>query len=554
MDYNKLADLLYPDVHETVDQLLDRYPARDLPQGAEVTRLAPSPTGYFHLGQIYSGVIDNRIAYDSKGLFFMRLEDTDMKREVKDAGTIAYDMATYYGNDLSREGYQGDGRPEVGDYGPYVQTKRVGIYAVFAKELVRKGRAFPCFCGKSESKQDVLDRREQQLKSADDIEKHDPCRDLTYEDVEKNLKEGKKFALRLLSMGDPDKSFKFTDRIKGEREIRENGKDIVLIKNNGVPVYAFAHLVDDTLMHVTTVVRGEEWYPSVASHLELFRAMGLKPPKYAHTPVICVEDNGSKRKISKRKDPQADARFYIRVGYPKQSVIEYVYTLCNSNFEDWRRMNPTKSVLEFPFSVKKIPSNNPMFDFNKLNDISKDVVSRMTAEEIADAVLAWAQEYNAEFYNKIENKRDYLVELFTIDRGGKKPRKDIGKWSEVPEMYDYMFDVLPSDLNKFDFEEGVSKEDIKTICSQYIDMYADNDDKDTWFNKIKTLSDNNGYAGDMRAYRENPDAYKGSVATVSGIIRVALTTRRNTPDLYFISKLLGEQEVISRLKNIVDKI
>ncbi len=548
MDYTKLAELLYPLVKKDMAYYIDKYKPRELAPGTEVTRLAPSPTGYLHLGTLYGALIDRLTARD--GVFYVRLEDTDQKREIQNAGTVAYEMLKMYGIKID-EGYHGDNEKETGDYGPYVQSKRKDIYAAFAKELVKRGRAFPCFCEKSESKADIIERREQQLGVGDNIETKDVCRNLTYEQIEENVKAGKPWALRLLSMGDNDKTFKFTDRIKGEREIRENDKDIILVKSNGIPPYALAHLVDDTLMGTTTVVRGEEWYPSLAGHLELFRAFGLRPPKYAHTPVICKLDDGNKRKLSKRKDREADVRYFINEGYPTESILEYLLTLLNSDFELWRMQNPDKTLWEFPFSIKKIGSNNPMFDFAKLNDVSKNVISKYSPEEVCKQTMIWAQGHDPEFYDIIKRKEDYCTKLFAIDRGGKKPRKDIAKWSDVKSLYSYMFDDLfDYDKTKYDFEAGVASDDIAKVTAGYLATYDPSDDKQVWFDKIKALCKPNGYADDMKEYKANPENFKGSVATVSGIIRVALTQRQNTPDLYYICQLLGKDLIAKRISNV----
>jgi glutamyl-tRNA synthetase len=368
-DYEKLAELLYPNCKFTVEELERMYPKRNLSNDAEVTRIAPSPTGYLHIGTAYGAMIDKLIA-GQNGIFYFRLEDTDKKREIENTGDIAYDMLCYY--DIKpNEGFM-SGNQELGNYGPYVQSKRLEIYKTFAKELVKNGKAFPCFCKKAEGMKEIEERRKQELEETEDIGTRDlACRDLQYKEIESKIKNGENFALKLKSQGDPEKSFKFFDLIKGEREIRENDKDVVLIKSNGIPVYAFAHAVDDHFMRTTTVVRGEEWYPSVASHLEIFDALGFERVKYLHTPVLCKIDDGNKRKLSKRKDPEADARYFVKLGFPTIAINEYLLNLINSDFEIWRAKNPDISYKEFPFSISKMGSNNPMFDLIKLSDISK---------------------------------------------------------------------------------------------------------------------------------------------------------------------------------------
>lgn len=551
MDYIKLANLLFPDCTLTLDECFCVYPKRMLPVGAEVVRIAPSPTGYLHIGSVYGAFIDKLIAYHSGGVYFMRLEDTDSKREVANAGQIAFDMLSVFGLKPD-EGYMGDNLEQKGAYGDYIQSKRQNIYIAFAKHLVSIGRAYPCFCKSAQNMDEILKRRKDDIEKTSDIEDKDACRDLTLEQVEENLKKGMPFAIRLKSMGNPEKTIKIKDEIKGERGIRENAKDIVILKSNFTPPYSLAHVVDDTLMGTTTVVRGEEWYPSLASHIELFDAFGLKPPKYAHTPVVCKIDENGKRKLSKRKDKEADARYFLEQGYPISSVMEYLLNLINSDFEDWRRQNPEKSYFDFPFSVNKIGSNNPMFDFQKLDDCSKQVISHFSAEKIYESLLEFANHYDTEFYDLIKNKKDFCVALFSIDRTGNNPRKDIAKWSEVKNLYDYMFFSLDGKtLADYDFDSKVNKEDIVKILTEYKKVYSKNDDKQTWFDKIKALCGPLGFAGNMKEYKQNPEAFKGNVADVSGIIRVATTLRRNTPDLYFLLGLLGEKEVQKRLDQAI---
>lgn len=549
MDYNKLADLLFPNITKTIDDYIKIYPRRQI--AGEVTRLAPSPTGYLHLGSLYGAIIDFFCAKKSNGVFYVRLEDTDDKREVAGAGQVAYDMLNYY-NVTPNEGYRGD-KPSVGNYGPYIQSQRKEIYQTFCKELVKKGRAFPCFCEKSESKQDILQRREQQLEEGGEIIEQDACRYLTYEQIEANIKEGKSFAIRLLSMGNPEKTFEFNDMIKGKRQVRQNVKDLVLLKSNGMTPYPLAHVVDDFLMGTTIVVRGEEWYPSLAQHLEIFDALSLKSMKYAHTPNICKYDEttGTKRKISKRKDPEADVRYFIVEGYMPQAIVEYLINLLNSDFEQWRLNNPTKEILEFPFSLKKISSNNPMFDMVKLHDVSKNVISRVPAKELKDMIYAWAKQYSPKLYQIICDKEDYVTEILRIDRENKKPRKDLGKFKEFENLFSYMFDELY--VPKTTQFMNADKHTVVNILTQYITLYDENDDKQLWFDKIKSLCEPNGYCADMKMYREDPQKYKGSVADVSGIIRLAITDRENTPDLYFISKILGQKRVVSRLKDAINR-
>lgn len=552
MDYKKLADLLYPNIDKDINYYRNLYKKRDLPKGAEVTRFAPSPTGYMHIGGFISALIDSRLAETTNGVFYMRLEDTDQKREIKNAGSIAYDALLKFCVKPS-EGYRGESLPEVGEYGPYVQSKRLHIYHAFAKEMVANGNAYPCFCEKAESKQDILKRREEQLDNTDTLEDKDICRNLTLEQIEDNLNKGKKFAIRLKSQGDINKFIKVVDRIKGEREIRENTKDIILIKNNGIPVYAFAHLVDDTLMGTTTVIRGEEWYQSLSAHLELFKLCGLTPPRYAHTPVICKLDNGNKRKISKRSDPEADTRYYVKEGYPVTAVLEYLINLANSDFEEWRKQNPFLHYTEFPFSVDKIGSNNPMFDFNKLNDVSKNVFARMTAQEVYDGYLQWCDEFDKDMYNYLLTNKDYALKVLNIEREGVNPRKDICKYSEIKNYYNYMFFDLRSVYLDFTNFEHFDKCLLLKIYESYLEIFDESDTKEDWFNKIKLIAEKYNFCTNNKEYKLNPTSYLGNTATFCTALRIMITGKQQSPDLYTICVLLGKEKLKQNLQVLREK-
>ncbi len=552
MDTIKLAEMLFPEIDVTVEEIMRVYPKRILPIGAEVTRIAPSPTGYLHIGHVYGAFIDKLIAYHSSGVFYLRLEDTDAKREVENSGEIAYSMLSHFGL-RADEGYMGAKREQIGNYGSYIQSERSKIYCAFAKHLVELGHAYPCFCNSANNKEEILKRRQEQLEQNNDIEEKDVCRDLTFEEIEENLKQGKPFAIRLKSTGDSNKTFKIKDEIKGEREVRENTKDIIILKSNKTPPYALAHAVDDTLMGTTTVVRGEEWYPSLSSHIELFNKLGLPYPKYAHTPVICkLDESGNKRKLSKRKDKEADARYFVEQGYPVASIMEYLLNLINSDFEDWRKQNPTASYYDFPFKVSKIGSNNPMFDFNKLDDCSKQVISHFSAEDIYGNTLSWAKEYDKKFFDIIKDKKEFCISLFSIDRNNNNPRKDISKWSDISSLYFYMFESLTKlKLKDYEIYEQISKEDTISLLNAYKNEYSPSDDKQKWFERIKDICQKQNFCDNIKEYKKNPTAYKGSVADVSGIIRVAVTTKKNTPDLYEIMKLLGKEEVIKRIDYLI---
>ena len=542
MDFKKLADLLYPNLTHTAKCYEELYPKRDLPLGAEVTRFAPSPTGYLHMGGFYQALVDSRIASNTGGVFYFRLEDTDKKREIQGAGDIALNILKEYGL-LPMEGLMPDGN-QVGQYGPYVQSERLDIYKAFAYELVAKGRAFPCFCDKSEGKEDIEERREKMLKEQDTIIEHDPCRDLTYEQIEANIKAKKPWALRLRSLNNEDDKIIVNDAVLGDREIPANTKDLVLIKSNGIPPYAFAHAVDDHLMRTTLVVRGGEWFPSVAGHIEIFEALGFDRVRYAHTGLISKLDGDNKRKLSKRKDPEADMRYFIQNGYPAEAVIDYILNLANSNYELWRKENPTASYTEFKFNIEKLNLSDPIFDIVKLEDISKNIISRLTTEEVFGMLSKWASEYDKEFYDIIVKRPDYIKGMIAIDRGGEKPRKDIAKMNEVYDYFKYMFD---SDFECV-FDEKFTKDDINIALTKYIEYYNPEDTKDEWFPRLKEACVSAGFCADMKEYKKNPSAYLGSVADYSTIIRIAVTGKRNTPDLCPIMKLLGYDKVIARLK------
>lgn len=553
MDYNKLADILYPNIDKDIDYYLKKYKKRNLPDGAEVTRIAPSPTGYLHLGTAYGATIDYLSAKKTGGIFYMRLEDTDQKREIDRAGEIAFEMLSYLGI-APEEGYQGE-NPQKGEYGDYVQSRRTEIYHTFAKHLVKNHRAFPCFCEKSESKEDILERRNEQLEQTDDIESKDPCRNLSLEQIQENINAGKPFALRLLSMGDSNKTFEFNDLIKGKRTIRQNTKDIVLIKSNGIPVYAMAHLVDDTLMGTTIVVRGEEWYPSLSAHLELFDACGLKHIKYAHTPVICkLDEDGNKRKLSKRKDPEADVRYYVEKGYPKQAVLEYLVNLLNSDFEIWRSKNPHANLLDFDFRISKISSNNPMFDIVKMEDVSKNVISRMTAVEVYNEVLKYSEEFDKEFAQVWRENKQTAIKVLAIGRDQERPRKDLTTFADAKKLYSYMFSQTLDSALLLNFDAKFDKKTIKELLTKYsksVDISLDNSD---WFAKVKEIAGECGFAVDNKAYKANPEAFKGNIADTCSIIRIAITGTNQTPDLCTILKILGKDEVEKRLVFVLENL
>lgn len=549
MDYSKLADLLYPNTTKTIQDYFNIYPPRNLPEGAEVTRFAPSPTGYLHIGHFCGATTDLMLAKASNGIFYFRLEDTDGKRTIEGADKVALEVLEKFGI-IPQEGYLLNG--QVGNYGPYKQSERVEIYNTFAKYLVSIGRAYPCFCKKRENKEEILQERSEQLSSSNTIETKDACRDLSLDEVKSHLQNGDEWALRFKSMGKDGETFKFIDVAKGERILAKNTMDYVIIKSNGIPVYHFGHVVDDILMHTTAVVRGNEWMGTLPLHVEMFEAFGFKPPKYVHTCLIMKKDEttGNVRKISKRLDPEADMRFYLTSGYPVEAVNRYVMNLINSAYEPWALANPDAPLSEYPFNPNNLTTSDPMFDIVKLNDISKTVISKYTTEEVLNNILTWAKEYNPSDYEIINNNEDLFKAVLSIDRECERPRKDIVKFDEVVKLYDY---ILPDFKVEDSIDFGmVDKASLKEFMLDYSNNYTESSDNSEWFNIIKQCALNHNF-GDMKDYKKNPDNYAGSVADAVKFVRFAITGRTNTPELYTIMKTIGKDNCIARLQQFIAK-
>ncbi len=549
MDYDKLAELLFPNITKTVEDYEVLYPARDIKEGARVTRFAPSPTGYLHIGGLFGALVDVLTAKATGGISYLRIEDTDKKREIEDGVSAVINGFNAFGIEFD-EGVTGFGS-EKGAYGPYTQSQRVEVYQTVAKELVRKGLAYPCFCTADE----LSALREQQEKEETLIwgyfGKWAKCRNLSYEQIEENIKAGKPYVLRFRSDGSEDKRIFFDDIIRGKIEMPENIIDEVLLKSDGIPTYHFAHVCDDHFMRTTHVIRGEEWISSVPKHIALFKACGFRLPKYAHTPQLMKIDevDGTKRKFSKRKDPEAAVSYFVDQGFPKESLIEYILTLLNSNFEDWRRANPKADAFSFPFNLKKMSPSGCLFDLVKLTDISKNIISTMSAQRIFDDLKVWTKAYDEEFYELLIKDEEFSVNMLNIDREVPKPRKDIAKWNEVKAYFSYFFnEIYVSDLT---LPENIAKEDAAAILKEYIKVVDCADDKDTWFGKIKALCEPLGFTPNVKEYKKNPDAFKGHVGDVSTVIRIALTSRKNTPDLHSITALLGNDEVKARIETAI---
>ncbi len=548
MTNKELANIMYPSVTKTISDYETIYPERNIDDKAVVSRFAPSPTGFVHMGSLLTAFVSNKAARDTNGIFYLRIEDTDGKRSVENGiEGIINDLNAF--NIEIDEGAISDNE-EIGNYGPYIQSKRIDIYNTFAKWLVENDYAYPCFC----SEEDINEIRKIQESKKDRIGyygKYAKCRFLTNEERAERIKNGEKFVLRLKSTGDFNKKVVINDLVRGSIEYPENDIDHVLIKSDGVPVYHFAHVVDDHLMRTTHVTRGEEWLPSTPLHIELFKKFGFKVPKYCHLGLVMkVDEEGVRRKLSKRKDPEAAVSYYHEKGIPVEAVKLYLMTIANSNFEGWMDSNPGKSIDEFKFDFKKMSKSGSLFDLEKLLNISRNYISRLTAREVYDATLKWASEFDKEFYEILTKYKDYSINIFNIEREQKKPRKDYEAYSSIKSQVWYMYDELFNNNLEYDFDKISDSKEIKNILNEYIKLYDENDDKDTWFNKIKEVADTLGYASDMKAYKENPDRYKGNVADIATVIRVVLTTSRVTPDLYVIMKLLGKDRIINRFNSI----
>lgn len=544
-DYKELAQLLFPDIDKSTDYYENLYPTRNLKEGARVTRFAPSPTGFLHLGNLFACSVAYKTAKTTGGVFYVRVEDTDQKRKVEGAVEVMLQGLKTYGI-TADEGVMPDGS-QKGDYGPYIQSQRKEIYQTYAKWLVEQGLAYPCFC----SADDLEALRQQQ--ENDDIKgyygKYAKCRDLSYEQVKANIDAGMSWTLRLRSPGDVSKKCYFDDMIKGKIEMPENVIDVVLLKTDGIPTYHFAHVIDDHLMRTTHVIRGDEWIASVALHLQLFKVLGFKPVKYAHVAPLMKEENGNKRKLSKRKDPELAVTYYEQEGFPAESVNEYMLTIMNSNFEDWRRTNKDADINSFPFNLKKMSVSGALFDLVKLTDVSKNVICTMAAQDVFDKSYEWAKEYNKQLAALYEKDKAYATSVLNIDRGNKKPRKDIAKWSDIMDYISYMYDETFE--KNYELTGNATPQLAADVLELYKDIVDVNDDKDTWFAKIKELCPQVGCTPNVKEYKQNPDAYRGHVGDVSTVIRVALTGRTNTPDLFAITALLGADRVRERIENAI---
>ena len=549
MDYKDLANLIFPDIKDA-SYYEAKYPERNLKEGAMVVRFAPSPTGFVHIGGIFTSVICSKVAKQTDGVFMLRIEDTDQKREVENGVQGIIDALKKF--NLHPDEGMIDEDTSFGDYGPYKQSQRKEIYQSFAKKLIEEKKAYPCFCT-AEDLDNMRAKQEAAKLRPGYYGEWAACRNLGLDEIERRIKNGDEYIIRFRSPGNPEKKIKHHDVIKGNIDFPENDQDIVIIKSDGLPTYHFAHVVDDHLMRTTHVIRGDEWLSSLPVHIQLFQALGFKLPKYAHIAPIMKEEDGAKRKLSKRKDPEAAVEFYSKEGIPSDAAKEYLLNIANSNFEQWRRQNKTASIDEFELSLNKMSVSGALFDMVKLLDISKSVISRYTREEVYDLSADWANEYDKDLKELLEKDKEYTLKVLGIERGNEKPRKDIAKWSDLKDNIEYMYDDrFLNKTQEYVYQNINDKEEIKALVTDYLEnFFTLADDKQTWFNKLKDLAEKHGYAREVKEYKAYPESFKGHVGDVSTVIRVALTGRQNTPDMYEIMQVLGENSVKARLNKAI---
>ncbi|HWQ80038.1 MAG TPA: glutamate--tRNA ligase [Anaerovoracaceae bacterium] len=551
MDHDKLAELLFPHISRDPAEYEFVYPERKLPAGAKVTRLGPSPTGFIHLGNLYGAFVDERLAHQSGGVFYLRIEDTDDKRQVEGAVEAIISSLAFFGVNFD-EGASMDG--ETGDYGPYYQSRRAKIYQTYVKQMVRRGQAYPCFCTEDELNA-IREEQERLKENPGYYGKWAKHRDLTLEEVQSRLDQGQPFVVRLRSQGvlsGPEnegneiRMISVEDGIRGTLVMPENVQDVVLLKANGIPTYHFAHVVDDHLMRTTHVVRGAEWLPSLPIHVELFETLNWPLPVYCHTAQLMKMEDGNKRKLSKRKDPELSLDYYRSEGYHPKAVREYLLTILNSNYEEWRLENPDAPQESFEFTVEKMSNSGALFDLNKLNDISKDILVKIPAGELCQFLIGWAKAYRPELVSLFEGREDYLMKILDLGRQGEKPRKDFIFARQMFEFISYFYD----DYFKIEdaYPENVSAADVKTILSAYLESYDHSDDQTQWFDKIREIAEVNGYAARPKDYKKNPEQYKGHVGDVSTVVRLALMGRAMSPDIWQIQQILGEERTKERIK------
>lgn len=545
MENTKLAELLFPHIDKDPSYYEALYPPRALEEGANVTRIGPSPTGFVHLGNLYNAIVGERLAHQSGGTFYLRVEDTDAKREVEGAVELVLSSMRYFGITFD-EGAVIDG--DHGNYGPYRQRQRKEIYQCFAKQLVQRGLAYPCFC----SEEQLADMREKQISKKLNFGYYDEwavCRDLPYEEIEKRVKNGEAYVLRFRSSGNIENTVEVFDGIRGTLKLQENYQDFVLLKSDGIPTYHFAHVIDDHLMRTTHVARGEEWLSTLPIHVQLFDTFGWERPVYCHTPVLMKMDGETKRKLSKRKDPELGLDYYRKEGYDPAAIWEYLMTVLNSNFEEWRTEHPDVPIGAFPFRLDKMSNSGALFDMMKFEDISREVLLRTPAKEIYQKMAAWLKDYDPEFYPVFTKDPEFSTQAIDVGRSGDRPRKDLVNWKQAKEFLSFYYDE--TFRYESPFPENVDAEDRKEIAKRYLDTLDFADDKDTWWQKVKNIAEDMGYALQPKKYKKNPELYKGSITDVSNVIRIALTGRANSPDIYEISQVLGEERARARVQALL---
>ncbi len=546
MDTEKLAQLLFPQTTQSCEELEQCFAPRSLREGARVTRMAPSPTGFMHLGNLYGAIADERLAHQSGGVFFLRIEDTDQKREVEGGVSTILSVFEEYELPFDEGACEGG---EKGAYGPYYQRRRKDIYHVFAKELVLQGKAYPCFL----SEEELADMREEQAENKLDFGcygRFARYRDCPYDEVARRIQNGESYVVRYRSEGNAENRIKLGDVIRGVLELPENIQDVVLLKRDGIPTYHFAHVVDDHLMRTNLVVRGEEWLATLPIHVQLFAALGWKAPKYLHTAHLMKQDGNAKRKLSKRKDPELALGFYSEMGYPTPAVKEYLMTLLNSNFEEWRLANPEADLNDFAFSAKKMSVSGALFDLQKLNDVSKGVISRMEAETVFSGLLAWCRRYDAAFAELLLEDEAYALQMLSVGRTGPKRRKDITMWREAKEYFSFYYDTLFVACTNL--PQNLTPEKAREILNGY--AYAPSEDAEAWFARLKNLAESVGFAANMKDYKKNPEQYGGHVGDVSMLLRLAITGREQSPDLCEVMQILGEERVTGRLTQMQNNL
>lgn len=545
-----LAELIFPEVQTSVEELEKKYPARNLPEGAYVTRFAPSPTGFLHTGSLFTAMIGYRLAKQSNGVFYIRLEDTDTKREIEGSGLELLNQLKVFGI-VPDEGYYGD--HEEGNYGPYAQSHRADIYKVYIKELIKKGRAYPCFC----TSQDLDELRSMQERNKlipGYYQQYAKCRFLSVDEAIEKIKNGVPYVIRFKSMGNHLRKIKVHDLIRGTLEIAENDLDIVILKSDGLPTYHFAHAIDDHLMHTTTVTRGEEWISSLPIHLELFDALEFKRPDYAHLPVIMKMDNGCRRKLSKRKDNEAAVSYFINDGYPADALLEYLMTIANSNFEEWRNKNSDVPMEDFILTFNKISLDGALFDMMKLNYFAKERLSKRTAHQLTVEALAWAEKHDEELASVIKSDPEYFEKIMNIEREKENPRKDYERYSDLLKLNRFFYRSYYDSMlaNDLPWNPLISKEVIYNVLREFVDTYDASLDEKTWFESLKVLGEKHHFAPSGKIYKQNKDLYIGHIGDVAEMIRIALTTSKQSPNLYWILQILGKEEVSRRISSVIE--